>query len=162
MEKIGRNHPEEMISSSSIPESLYLEISCTSTRAADYSHQHDNHAGEKGSTYACFPPRKENLDTSGLGPQHACPYYMPGVVNQKIDVVPYEALRAFVSFMHTAEACMDEQLTSELLVLAEKHLKSYYENFLVSKLNWDDSVMNYAFAHQHNELIHTTRNDLSF
>ncbi|KAK4741036.1 hypothetical protein SAY87_024624 [Trapa incisa] len=72
----------------------------------------------------------------------------------KIDDVSYEALRAFVNFMYTAEACMDEQLASELLVLAEKyhvkHLKTYCEKFLVSKLNCDNSVMNYAFAHQHN------------
>lgn len=75
-----------------------------------------------------------------------------GTIN--ISDVSYEALRALVNFMYTAEACIDEQLASELLVLAEKyqvkHLKSYCEKFLVSKLNWDNSVMNYAFAHQHN------------
>ncbi|XP_031390431.1 BTB/POZ domain-containing protein At4g08455-like [Punica granatum] len=72
----------------------------------------------------------------------------------KITDASYEALRAFVNFMYTAEACIDEHLASELLVLAEKyqvkHLKSYCEKFLVSKLNWDNSVMSYSFAHQHN------------
>ncbi|PKI42482.1 hypothetical protein CRG98_037155 [Punica granatum] len=75
-----------------------------------------------------------------------------GTIN--ITDASYEALRAFVNFMYTAEACIDEHLASELLVLAEKyqvkHLKSYCEKFLVSKLNWDNSVMSYSFAHQHN------------
>ncbi|KAJ6352680.1 hypothetical protein OIU76_001833 [Salix suchowensis] len=31
-----------------------------------------------------------------------------------------------------------------------KHLKAYCEKFLVSKLNWDNSFVSYAFAHQHN------------
>jgi speckle-type POZ protein len=45
-------------------------------------------------------------------------------------------------------------MACDLLVLAEKyevkHLKAFCEKFLVSKLNWDNSVMSYAFAHQHN------------
>ncbi|KAH7524572.1 BTB/POZ domain-containing protein At4g08455 [Ziziphus jujuba] len=72
----------------------------------------------------------------------------------KIGDVSYDALRAFVNYLYTAEACLDEHMACELLVLAEKyqvkHLKAYCEKFLVSKLNWDNSVMNYAFAHQHN------------
>ncbi|PKH69513.1 hypothetical protein CRG98_050120, partial [Punica granatum] len=75
-----------------------------------------------------------------------------GTIN--ITDASYEALRAIVNFMYTAEACVDQHLASELLVLAEKyqgkHLKSYCEKFLVSKLNWENSVMSYAFAHQHN------------
>lgn len=72
----------------------------------------------------------------------------------KISDVSYDALRAFVNYLYTAEACLDEQLACDLLELAEKyqvkHLKAYCEKFLVSKLNWDNSVVNYAFAHQHN------------
>ncbi|KAJ6405390.1 hypothetical protein OIU84_013361 [Salix udensis] len=72
----------------------------------------------------------------------------------KISDVSYDALRSFVNYMYTAEACLDEQMACDLLVLAEKyqvkHLKAYCEKFLVSKLNWDNSVVSYAFAHQHN------------
>ncbi|KAK9271049.1 hypothetical protein L1049_026638 [Liquidambar formosana] len=72
----------------------------------------------------------------------------------KISDITYDALRSFVNYLYTAEACLDEQLACELLVLAEKyqvkHLKSYCEKFMVSKLNWDNSVMSFAFAHQHN------------
>ncbi|KAJ8762912.1 hypothetical protein K2173_023041 [Erythroxylum novogranatense] len=72
----------------------------------------------------------------------------------KISDVSYDALRTFVNYLYTAEACLDEQMACDLLVLAEKyqvkHLKAYCEKFLVSKLNWDNSVMSFAFAHQHN------------
>ncbi|XP_044510099.1 BTB/POZ domain-containing protein At4g08455-like [Mangifera indica] len=72
----------------------------------------------------------------------------------KISDVTYDALRTFVNYLYTAEACLDEQMAYDLLELAEKyqvkHLKAYCEKFLVSKLNWDNSVMSYAFAHQHN------------
>lgn len=72
----------------------------------------------------------------------------------KLIDVSYDALRAFVSYLYTAEASLDEEMACELLVLAEKyqvkHLKGYCEKFLVSKLNWDNSVMNFSFAHQHN------------
>ncbi|GLT55848.1 hypothetical protein SLA2020_289350 [Shorea laevis] len=72
----------------------------------------------------------------------------------KISDVSYEALRAFINYLYTAEAALDEQMAYDLLVLAEKyqvkHLKAYCEKFLVSKLNWDNSVMSYAFAHQQN------------
>lgn len=72
----------------------------------------------------------------------------------KIGDVSYDALRAFVNYMYTAEACLDEQMAYDLLVLAEKyqvkHLKAYCEKFLVSKLNWENSMLSYAIAHQHN------------
>ncbi|KAK2633180.1 hypothetical protein EUGRSUZ_L00413 [Eucalyptus grandis] len=72
----------------------------------------------------------------------------------KISDVSYDALRAFVDYLYSAEAWLDEQMACELLVLAEKyqvkHLKAYCEKFLVSKLNWDNLIVNYAFAHQHN------------
>ncbi|KAM1527919.1 hypothetical protein ACFXTI_017028 [Malus domestica] len=46
------------------------------------------------------------------------------------------------------------QTACHLLVLAEKyqvqHLKVHCEKFLVSKLNWENSVLSYTFAHQHN------------
>ncbi|XP_056167147.1 BTB/POZ domain-containing protein At4g08455-like [Syzygium oleosum] len=70
----------------------------------------------------------------------------------KISDMSYDALRAFVDYLY-AEAGLDEQMVCELLILAEKyqveHLKAYCEKFLVSKLNWDNSIKNYAFAHQH-------------
>ncbi|XP_034675623.1 BTB/POZ domain-containing protein At4g08455 [Vitis riparia] len=72
----------------------------------------------------------------------------------KISDVSYEALRCFVNYLYTAEACLDEPMACDLLVLAEKyqvkHLKAYCEKFMVSKLNWDNSVISFAFAHQHN------------
>ncbi|KAH0698810.1 BTB/POZ domain-containing protein At4g08455 [Solanum tuberosum] len=72
----------------------------------------------------------------------------------KISDVSYEALRAFVTYLYTADACLDELMACDLLVLAEKyqvnHLKTYCEKFLISKLNWENSLPNYGFAHQHN------------
>ncbi|KAI6689452.1 hypothetical protein NL676_026280 [Syzygium grande] len=72
----------------------------------------------------------------------------------KISDMSYDALRAFVDYLY-AEAALNEQMVCELLVLAEKyqveHLKAYCEKFLVSKLNWDNSLKNYAFAHQHRQ-----------
>ncbi|KAI4375152.1 hypothetical protein MLD38_013056 [Melastoma candidum] len=72
----------------------------------------------------------------------------------KITDASTEVLKAFVGYLYTAEALLDEQMACELLVLAEKyqveHLKAYCEKFLVSTLNWDNSVVNYSFAHQHN------------
>uniref|UniRef100_A0A5B7AIU1 BTB domain-containing protein n=1 Tax=Davidia involucrata TaxID=16924 RepID=A0A5B7AIU1_DAVIN len=72
----------------------------------------------------------------------------------KISDVSHDALRSFVNYLYTAEACPDEQMACDLLVLAEKyqvkHLKTYCEKFMVSKLNWENSLLSYAFAHQHN------------
>ena len=75
-----------------------------------------------------------------------------GTIN--ISSVSYDALRAFINYLYTAEACLDEQLAYDLLVLGEKyevkHLKTYCEKFLVSKLKWDNSIASYSFAHQYN------------
>lgn len=72
----------------------------------------------------------------------------------KIGDVSYDALRAFVNYLYTAEACLDEQMALDLLVLAEKYqvknLKTYCEKFMISKLNWENSLLTFAFAHQHN------------
>ncbi|XP_058753225.1 BTB/POZ domain-containing protein At4g08455-like isoform X2 [Vicia villosa] len=72
----------------------------------------------------------------------------------KIADVSYDALRAFVNYLYTAEAFLDNQMACNLLVLAEKyqvkHLKAYCEKYLISKLNWEKAVVNFAFAHQHN------------
>ncbi|KAL2894025.1 hypothetical protein RDABS01_009934 [Bienertia sinuspersici] len=74
-----------------------------------------------------------------------------GTIN--ISDVSYDALRAFINYLYTAEASLDEQMACDLLVLAEKyevkHLKTYCEKFLVSKLNWDNSIASFSFAHQH-------------
>ncbi|KAK8660143.1 hypothetical protein V6N13_051077 [Hibiscus sabdariffa] len=71
----------------------------------------------------------------------------------KISGVSYDVLRAFVNYLYTAEAWLDKQMACDLLVFAEKyqvnHLKGFCEKFLVSKLNWDNSLWTYAFAHQH-------------
>ncbi|CAI9763994.1 unnamed protein product [Fraxinus pennsylvanica] len=71
----------------------------------------------------------------------------------KVSDASYDALRAFVSYLYTAEACLDEHMACDLLVLAEKyqvtHLKAHCEKFLMSKLNWENSLPYYAFAHQH-------------
>ncbi|KAK4795037.1 hypothetical protein SAY86_013031 [Trapa natans] len=74
---------DDFPSSSSIPDSLSLERSCTSPGSADYLHLHNNHAGEKA-PHMHVPPRNEHLDISGMDPQSAYPYYMSGVVNQVI------------------------------------------------------------------------------
>ena len=54
----------------------------------------------------------------------------------KICDVSYDALRAFVNYLYTAEACLDVNMACDLLVLAEKyqvkHLKTYCENVLIS------------------------------
>ncbi|CAL8105876.1 unnamed protein product [Prunus armeniaca] len=72
----------------------------------------------------------------------------------KIGDVSYDALRAFVNFLYTAEVCLDQQLACELLVMSEKyqvqHLKDFCQKFLVSNLNLDNSLSTYTFAHQHN------------
>ncbi|XP_062098149.1 BTB/POZ domain-containing protein At4g08455-like isoform X1 [Humulus lupulus] len=55
----------------------------------------------------------------------------------KINDVSYEALRAFVNYLYTAEASLNEHMAYSLVVLAEKyqvnHLKTYCERFLISK-----------------------------
>ncbi|KAL0360287.1 UNVERIFIED_CONTAM: BTB/POZ domain-containing protein [Sesamum radiatum] len=48
----------------------------------------------------------------------------------KISDVSYDALRAFVNYLYTAEACLDEHMACDLL-------------------NWENSLPYYAFAHQH-------------
>jgi speckle-type POZ protein len=72
----------------------------------------------------------------------------------KIGDVSYDALSAFVNYLYTTEAALDEQMGCDLLILAEKyqvsHLKVYCEKFLVSRLNWDNSIVSYALARQHN------------
>ncbi|KAG6388635.1 hypothetical protein SASPL_150067 [Salvia splendens] len=71
----------------------------------------------------------------------------------KMNDVSYDALRAFVNYLYTAEASLDEHMACDLLVLAEKyqvkHLKTYCERYLMSRLNWENSLPYYAFAHQH-------------
>ncbi|KAL0365919.1 UNVERIFIED_CONTAM: BTB/POZ domain-containing protein [Sesamum radiatum] len=71
----------------------------------------------------------------------------------RISDVSYDALRAFVNYLYTAEACLDEQMACDLLILAEKyqvkHLKTYCEKYLMSRLNWENSLPYYAFAYQH-------------
>lgn len=71
--------------SSSVPDSLSLERSCTPPGSADYLQQHNNYAGEKASPHMLVPPRSEHHPKiSGLGPQSTYPYYVSGVVNQVV------------------------------------------------------------------------------
>ncbi|BAF21230.1 BTB/POZ domain-containing protein At4g08455 [Oryza sativa Japonica Group] len=80
----------------------------------------------------------------------------------KIYDVSYDVLRAFVHYMYTAEALLDEQMASDLLVLAEKYevknLKAYCEKFLTSKVSNDNAITHYAFAHRHSakQLLETS------
>lgn len=71
----------------------------------------------------------------------------------KISDVSYDTLRAFVNYLYTAEVCLEEHMACDLLVIAEKyqvkHLKTHCERYLMSKLNWENSLPYYAFAHQH-------------
>ncbi|XP_061373351.1 BTB/POZ domain-containing protein At4g08455 [Gastrolobium bilobum] len=72
----------------------------------------------------------------------------------KISDVSYDVLYAFVNFLYTAEACLDNQMARDLLVLAEKyevmHLKANCEKYLMADMNWEKAIENYAFAHLHN------------
>lgn len=72
----------------------------------------------------------------------------------KIYDVSYDVLRFFVHYLYTAEVLLDEHMAFELLVLAEKyqvkHLKVYCEKFMTSKVNNDNAIASYAFAHRHN------------
>lgn len=72
----------------------------------------------------------------------------------KLSDVSYDALRAFVNYLYTAEAYLDDDMACNLLILADKyevkHLKTYCEKFLISKLIWETSLISYSFAHQHN------------
>ncbi|XP_047073241.1 BTB/POZ domain-containing protein At4g08455 [Lolium rigidum] len=71
----------------------------------------------------------------------------------KIYDVSYDVLRAFVHYMYTAEVLLDVQMACDLLELAEKyevkHLKTYCEKFITSKVNNDNAIIHYAFAHRH-------------
>lgn len=72
----------------------------------------------------------------------------------KLSDVSYDGLRAFVNYLYTAEAYLDDEMACDLLVLADKyqvkHLKTYCEKYLISKLNWESSLVSYSFAHHHN------------
>ncbi|XP_074563420.1 BTB/POZ domain-containing protein At4g08455 [Curcuma longa] len=71
----------------------------------------------------------------------------------KIHDVSYDVLRSFVHYLYTAEVLLDEHMACELLILAEKyqvkHLKIFCEKFMTSKVNNDNAIGNYAFAHRH-------------
>lgn len=71
----------------------------------------------------------------------------------KIQDVSYDVLRTFVKYLYTAEVAVDEEMACNLLVLAEKyqvtHLKAFCEKFMTSKVNSENAIASYAFAHQH-------------
>lgn len=72
----------------------------------------------------------------------------------KISDISYDTLSAFVNYLYTAEASLDNELACNLLVLGEKyqvkHLKTYCEKYLIAKMNWNKAISNYAFAYQYN------------
>ncbi|RWW42250.1 hypothetical protein BHE74_00052220 [Ensete ventricosum] len=72
----------------------------------------------------------------------------------KIYDVSYDVLRSFVHYLYTAEVLLDEHMACDLLVLAEKyqvkHLKIFCEKFMTSKVNSENAIASYAFAHRHN------------
>ncbi|CAA7057730.1 unnamed protein product [Microthlaspi erraticum] len=72
----------------------------------------------------------------------------------RISDVSYDVLRTFVSFLYTAEVCLDDYLACQLLVMSDKfevkHLNDCCEKYLVTKLTPENSFMAYVFAHQHN------------
>eukprot|EP01018_Ginkgo_biloba_P035521 Gb_29654 [translate_table: standard] len=71
----------------------------------------------------------------------------------KITDFSYAVLRSFVHYLYTAEAFPDDHVACDLLVLAEKYqveqLKTICEKFITSKVNKDNAIMIFAFAHQH-------------
>uniref|UniRef100_A0A1D1ZKZ3 BTB/POZ domain-containing protein At4g08455 n=2 Tax=Anthurium amnicola TaxID=1678845 RepID=A0A1D1ZKZ3_9ARAE len=72
----------------------------------------------------------------------------------KITDVTYNVLCSFVHYLYTAEVLLDEQMACDLLILAEKyqvkHLKAFCEKFMISKVNNDNAIPSFAFAHRHN------------
>ncbi|XP_008233198.2 PREDICTED: BTB/POZ domain-containing protein At4g08455-like [Prunus mume] len=66
-----------------------------------------------------------------------------------------QGLGAFVRYLYTAEICLDQQLARSLLGVAKKyqvhHLEDLCQKFLVSNLNWDNSLATYTFGHDHND-----------
>ncbi|XP_052203273.1 BTB/POZ domain-containing protein At4g08455-like [Diospyros lotus] len=75
----------------------------------------------------------------------------------KLGDVSCDALRSFVHYLYSAEASLDEGMAIDLIVMAEKyqvkHLKTYCEKYKVSKLVWENALMNFAFARQYNAKI---------
>ncbi|GAB2289798.1 hypothetical protein Dimus_024102 [Dionaea muscipula] len=71
----------------------------------------------------------------------------------KISDVTYHSLHAFVNYIYIADVCLNEKIASNLLILAEKyqvkHLNELCQKYLVSNLNWDNSISKYVFAYQH-------------
>ncbi|XP_071699270.1 BTB/POZ domain-containing protein At4g08455-like [Rutidosis leptorrhynchoides] len=75
----------------------------------------------------------------------------------KLSDVSHNVLCAFVKFLYIAETPLDDDMACDLIIFADKyqvkHLKTYCETFLIEKLNWENSLKNYSFAHQHNAKI---------
>ncbi|KAJ3707464.1 hypothetical protein LUZ61_011169 [Rhynchospora tenuis] len=72
----------------------------------------------------------------------------------KIPDASTEVLRSFVNYLYTAETTLDEDIAPDLLILAEKyqvnHLKVFCERYMTSKVNHENAIACYAFAHRHN------------
>ncbi|KAF3339328.1 BTB/POZ domain-containing protein [Carex littledalei] len=65
-----------------------------------------------------------------------------------------KVLRSFIDYLYTAETPLDEDIAPDLLILAEKyqvnHLKVFCETYMTSRVNHENAIACYAFAHQHN------------
>ncbi|KAJ4749074.1 BTB/POZ domain-containing protein [Rhynchospora pubera] len=72
----------------------------------------------------------------------------------KIPDASTKVLRSFIDYLYTAETTLDEDIAPELLILAEKyqvnHLKVFCERYMTSKVNHENAIACYAFAHRHN------------
>ncbi|GAB2289784.1 hypothetical protein Dimus_024095 [Dionaea muscipula] len=71
----------------------------------------------------------------------------------KISDVTYVSVHIFVNSLFTADVYLNEKRARDLLILAKKyqvkHLNELCQKYLVSSLNWDNSISNYVFAYQH-------------
>lgn len=73
---------DDFRSSSSLPDSLSMERSCTPPVSRDF--QHRNFKEDNISHMLVHPRHDHQPDSSGLSPQNVYPYYMRGVVNQVV------------------------------------------------------------------------------
>ncbi|KAJ1704595.1 hypothetical protein LUZ63_004374 [Rhynchospora breviuscula] len=72
----------------------------------------------------------------------------------KIPDASTKVLRSFIDYLYMAETTLDEDIAPELLILAEKyqvnHLKVFCERYMTSKVNHENAIACYVFAHRHN------------
>ncbi|CAN6459156.1 unnamed protein product [Victoria cruziana] len=118
---------------------LWLKVSKSRTRNAEISFRTEGRTISKSPVFKAMLENEMEESKSGT---------------IKIVDVSYDVLRSFIHYLYTADAFFDEQMAYELLIVAEKyqvkHLKAVCEKFITSKVNNDNAVMSFAFAHQQN------------